>query len=136
MEDSLIDSQTGIAVTIVGMVLASLGASITAMFTYLSSRDKARFEADVLKIKSMFDSELIVLKAAVDECDNDRRTQKEELALIRSKAELAEHKAAAGEGELRAAERAIKDLRGEVMELRGRLYGRPSNDSANQERSS
>lgn len=112
-------SQAGWA-TIVAMILASFGAVVTAVLSYLAARDKSRFDA-----------RMIQMEVVVRECEEDRSECRQRVDVLqashdtlRTEAEKAGHERARMEGQQHAMEREIGELRSEVSELRDRLYGR------------
>lgn len=55
---------TPILVTVVGMVLAALGAAVTAVTSYMTNRDKLRFDAERIKDRA----DIAYLKQREKEC--------------------------------------------------------------------
>lgn len=116
-QDSL---SAGNAVAVVGTVIAAMGATITALFAYLSSRDKLRYDAELSALR-------IAVKRLEDDhkgCMTAQKELRECLDRAQEVADRAEVKAARLEGQYVSAEREVADLRQEVGELRDRLYKR------------
>lgn len=96
-------------------VVAAIGAFGTALLTYLSSRDRLRY-----------DTEMAVMKKTMLSCETEREEARRELADHRERADESELRLAAMEGKLFSFEREAKEMHAEISELRDRLYGRPT----------
>jgi uncharacterized protein YlxW (UPF0749 family) len=91
-----VTASTNVVVIIVGMVITSLGALAASLFSWLSARDKLKFDASVVKMQS----DLATLQSEVRDCTDERNE-------VRDKSERVE-----------------RELREEIRELRDRLESR------------
>lgn len=74
----LFAQETGTIITVVGMVLASLGASVAALFSWLSARDKLRYDAKIIKLES----DISNIQKDILECNNEKEKLRERIEKI------------------------------------------------------
>lgn len=99
--------------TTVMVIVTACSALGTSVLAYLSARDKLRFDA-----------EAELLRKSMEDCIHDRDDLQARLDEAESRADAQALEAARMSGDLRAMDRTITDLRGEVKGLRDLLYGK------------
>lgn len=57
----------------IGPVLATVGASVAALFSWLSSRDKLQFDATLVELRA----QIATLTAHTAECHEERKAERE-----------------------------------------------------------
>ncbi len=67
----------------IGPIITALLASVTALFAWLSARDKLRFDAKTAKLES----DILYLKTGHERCEQERREECAEYARDRVKLE-------------------------------------------------
>ena len=103
------DFSNPIVITVVGMVLASLGAAVTAVMSYLTNRDKLAYDADRIRLEK----DVTMLKAQDERCRQDIAQLRQDRDGFREEVERLQTQR---EGDARE----TRQLREELDELRRR----------------
>lgn len=99
--------------TIAAAAVATAGAAIASLFTYLSARDKLRF-----------DSELAFLRKSIVDCTTECKAHREKYEQADGRADAAEKRCAILEGQMKGMEWELNALHAEVKELKDQLRAR------------
>lgn len=111
-------ASTSTLVIVAGMVVTALGAFGTTLLSFLSTRAKLQFDAEVALLKSSH----MELQKSHAKCEDDHRETQSRLTRVNERCEKAEHAAAKMEGELAGANRELTSLRVDFNQLREMFF--------------
>jgi len=111
MED--VTPSVGNIFMVAGMAITTIGAAVAGLFSYLSGRDKLRF-----------DTELTTLRASHAKCEEDHKHTQAELSAVGIRCDEAEQRSAKRDGEIHGINQLVAELQEELKILRALVYTR------------